>query len=84
MQSKKILDDLKNGGSYCIERDINSLGEVDYERYIFYIPKKDKYMFQFLDWNLFIERGFNKNSVKFEYVDEVDAKILIESFLEKS
>ena len=83
MQSEKILEDLKKGGSYCLGKDENPLGEINYEQHIFYIEDKDKYMIQYIDWDIFVQGGFNKNSIRFEYVDTYNAKILIESLLEE-
>lgn len=83
MQSEKILEDLKNGGSYCLSKDENSLGEVNYEQHLFYIEDKNLYMRQYIDWDIFIRSGFNKNSVRFEYINTENAKILIESLIEK-
>lgn len=83
MQSEKILEDLKNGGSYCLHKDENSLGEVNYEQHLFYVKDKNKYIRQYIDWDVFIQRGFNKNSMRFEYINADNAKILIESLIEK-
>ena len=71
-----VIEDIKNGKSFQIVEDVNILGEKGYEEYIFYLPRRDLFCRQILDWDYYQTHGWRK-SILFEDISQKEAEKLI-------
>ena len=79
----EILKSIKEGKPFCLLKDENALGESLYEEHVFYIPEKDYFVIQSIDWEKVIVKGIVYAS-KFTREKERDILPLIETKLEST
>lgn len=82
LEPESILKSIKGGASYVLDEDVDILGDINYQEFLFYSLKQNKFYRQMLDWILFASSGWKK-SITYEEVDEEEALILIRLKLEQ-